>query len=89
MDEIRLEVPKEAFEIHHKRGKFAPRKWFASTLPMHLCHTFGNRAVFDLSSVALKLDKERPMPAAGDGFEETVIVRGVTEGEVKDFHMQL
>jgi hypothetical protein len=62
MDEIRLEVPKEAFEIHHKRREFAPAEWFASALPMHLIHTFRHRTVFDLTCIPFELNKNTSCP---------------------------
>jgi hypothetical protein len=55
---------------------------------MHLCHTFRDRAVFDLTCISFKLNEKYLMPAIGDGFEEAMIVRGVAEGEINEFHVQ-
>src|SRR5215207_459353 len=85
MDEVRLEFLHEASEVQNKSWQFAPAKWLTSSLPDHLLHMFRDGAILHLSLVALQLHKKGLMPVSRYGFEETMIMGGIAEGEIYNF----
>ena len=86
VNQIRFDFANNASKIENQLRQSVPLEGFASALPNNLIHIFRHKPRLNLPRVPLQLNEENLMPAIRNGFEEAMIVRGITEGKIKDSH---
>jgi hypothetical protein len=89
VDEIGLDALHHTAEIHHQTRQVAPAELALSARPKYLLDFGRHGTILHLPRSALETHVKDLMLGLRQGGEEAVVVRGIVEGKVNDFHKNL
>ncbi len=87
MDQVRLEAADDTAQSQHILQQISPAENLLTARPLHLLDFRRDRPVFHLPRSALQAYVIDLMPTLGQGRQKAVVVRGVIERKIDDFHV--